>query len=63
MAEAVIRLGQILGLTVVAEGVESAAQAAELQMLGCSTAQGYLFHKPMTAADLAAAVSAELPAT
>jgi diguanylate cyclase len=58
VAEAVIRLGQVLGLAVVAEGVETAAQAAELQMLGCSIAQGYLFHKPMTAAVFTAEVIA-----
>ncbi|MET0423158.1 MAG: bifunctional diguanylate cyclase/phosphodiesterase [Actinoplanes sp.] len=56
VAEAVIRLGQVLGLAVVAEGVETAAQAAELQMLGCSVAQGYLFYRPMTAARLTAEV-------
>ena len=40
VAEAVIRLGQVLGLQTIAEGVETAAQAAELELLGCNVAQG-----------------------
>lgn len=38
-----IALGRELGIQVVAEGVESAAQAKELTSLGCSAAQGYLY--------------------
>jgi diguanylate cyclase (GGDEF)-like protein len=41
-----------LGLTAVAEGVEHAAQAAQLRRLGYHLAQGYLFGRPMPAADL-----------
>ncbi len=64
VAEAVIRLARVLGLTTVAEGIESTAQVAELQMLGCSVAQGYLFARPMPAADFTAAMTegAEVPA-
>ncbi|MBI2703978.1 MAG: EAL domain-containing protein [Actinobacteria bacterium] len=40
---AIIGLGHTLGLRVVAEGVETAAQLAELRRLGCDLAQGYLF--------------------
>jgi diguanylate cyclase len=49
VAEAVIRLAQVLGLSTVAEGIETPEQVAELQMLGCTTAQGYLFARPMPA--------------
>ena len=35
-----------LGLEVVAEGVETAEQAAEAQALGCGSAQGYFFARP-----------------
>jgi diguanylate cyclase (GGDEF)-like protein len=42
-----INLGRMLGLDVIAEGVESDRQRAELQSLGCRRAQGYLFAKPM----------------
>jgi diguanylate cyclase len=41
VAEAVIRLGHILHLDTVAEGVESEGQATELTLLGCRTGQGF----------------------
>nr|MDP9337134.1 bifunctional diguanylate cyclase/phosphodiesterase [Actinomycetota bacterium] len=49
---AVIELAHALGLTVVAEGVETAAQHAQLASLGCDSCQGYYFARPMAAADL-----------
>ncbi|MFI5930835.1 putative bifunctional diguanylate cyclase/phosphodiesterase [Actinoplanes sp. NPDC051494] len=61
VAEAVIRLAQVLGLTTVAEGIETTAQVAELQLLGCTVAQGYLFAKPMPAAGFAASVRDRQP--
>ena len=39
----VVALGRSLGVDVVAEGVETAAQAARLHALGCARAQGYYF--------------------
>jgi EAL domain-containing protein (putative c-di-GMP-specific phosphodiesterase class I) len=39
----VIRLAHTLGLTVTAESVETAAQFAHLQQLGCDTGQGWYF--------------------
>jgi diguanylate cyclase (GGDEF)-like protein len=47
VAEAVIRLGQILKLDTVAEGIEQPAQAVELTELGCDNAQGYHFAEPL----------------
>ncbi|MEU4244778.1 bifunctional diguanylate cyclase/phosphodiesterase [Actinoplanes sp. NPDC026619] len=47
-----IGLGHSLGLSVVAEGIEDAATAAELRDLGCDIAQGYHFGKPMPADEL-----------
>jgi EAL domain-containing protein (putative c-di-GMP-specific phosphodiesterase class I) len=38
-----------LGLEVVAEGVETEEQLAELERLGCRRAQGYLLARPMNA--------------
>jgi len=57
ITEAVIRLAQVLQLTTVAEGIETVEQAAELQALGCDTGQGYLFARPLPAAELAGLMS------
>jgi diguanylate cyclase (GGDEF)-like protein/PAS domain S-box-containing protein len=46
----VANLGHSLGLTVVAEGVETEAQATLLKVDGCDVMQGYLFGRPMPAA-------------
>lgn len=45
----IMALGQNLGLQVIAEGVETAEQAAKLRELGCAYAQGYFFSVPVTA--------------
>jgi diguanylate cyclase len=45
-----IELGHNLGLTVVAEGVETDHELAELRRFGCDDAQGFLFSRPMPAA-------------
>ncbi len=50
LMETIIALPHRLGLTVIAEGVESAAQAAFLSAAGCDLAQGYLFSRPLSAA-------------
>ncbi len=42
-----VELGHALGLRVVAEGVETDAQLAQLRQMGCDGAQGYLFSQPM----------------
>jgi diguanylate cyclase (GGDEF)-like protein len=44
---ALVELGHALGLTVLAEGVETDSQAAQLRDLGCDGAQGYLFSRPL----------------
>jgi diguanylate cyclase (GGDEF)-like protein/PAS domain S-box-containing protein len=46
IVSAVIKLAQGLGKTVVAEGIETDAQAAFLRQHGCSAGQGYLFGRP-----------------
>jgi diguanylate cyclase (GGDEF)-like protein/PAS domain S-box-containing protein len=48
----VVRLAQTLGLTAIAEGVETEEQRAALLALGCDLAQGYLFGHPEPAEDL-----------
>lgn len=50
---AIIALGHILGLGVVAEGVELPEHVAQLQLLGCDELQGYHFARPMTEEALA----------
>lgn len=49
---AVIKLSHALGLTVVAEGVETQAQLDILRRLGCDELQGFLFARPMPARHL-----------
>ncbi|MBI3222947.1 MAG: EAL domain-containing protein [Nitrosomonadales bacterium] len=44
---AVISIAKGLGLNVIAEGVETETQASYLQRAGCSTMQGYLYHRPI----------------
>ncbi len=46
IVEAVVRLAHALGLSVVAEGVETTGQRAVLEALGCDELQGFLFAKP-----------------
>ncbi|MGD9995761.1 MAG: putative bifunctional diguanylate cyclase/phosphodiesterase [Ilumatobacteraceae bacterium] len=45
----VIQLGHQLGLSVVAEGVETEAMLDDLRHLGCDTVQGFLFSPPVPA--------------
>ena len=47
--DAILRLGESLGLAAVAEGIEHPAQAERLRQLGCRFGQGYLFGRPAPA--------------
>ena len=47
LLSAVVGLAQVLGLQVVAEGVETAEQRDLLQGVGCDLLQGYYFSKPL----------------
>ncbi|MCB1872613.1 MAG: EAL domain-containing protein, partial [Gammaproteobacteria bacterium] len=49
IVRAIIQMSRSLGLTVVAEGVESIEQVAWLKREGCERAQGYYYYKPMDA--------------
>ncbi|MGH8166639.1 MAG: EAL domain-containing protein, partial [Woeseiaceae bacterium] len=58
LVHAIINFGAALDLTIVAEGVESRAQATRLAELGCVCAQGYYFSRPLDAAEMDAFLAA-----
>jgi EAL domain-containing protein (putative c-di-GMP-specific phosphodiesterase class I) len=62
IANAVIALGRSMDMKVVAEGVETEAQAELLRDLGCHEAQGYLLSRPLPAEAFAAWLTARLQA-
>ena len=49
LCQAVIHIGEAMGMRVLAEGVETAEQAALLTELGCDSFQGYHFGRPVSA--------------
>jgi EAL domain-containing protein (putative c-di-GMP-specific phosphodiesterase class I) len=49
---AIISIARGLGLNLVAEGVETPAQERYLENAGCNTMQGYLYHKPLSQAQM-----------
>ncbi|MET9953818.1 aminotransferase class I/II-fold pyridoxal phosphate-dependent enzyme [Streptomyces sp. NPDC006339] len=49
LVEGIVRIAEVLGLRVVAEGIENEEQRALLADMGCHYGQGYLFARPMTA--------------
>ena len=70
IVSAVIELAHLLGMTVVAEGVETIEQRDQLASLGCDNCQGFYFAHPMSANDMDALIrearpgsSLHLPAT
>ena len=52
LIEATIRVARTLGMTTVAEGIETEGQAALLAALACDRGQGWLYGRPMTAAPI-----------
>ncbi len=52
IVSAIIGLGKSLGVPTIAEGVESERDAEVVRALGCTIAQGFLYSKPVPAADL-----------
>ena len=52
IVEAIVGLGKSLGLTTIAEGVETREQAELLSGFGCDQAQGFLYAEPQSADDI-----------
>jgi diguanylate cyclase (GGDEF)-like protein len=53
IAQAIIAMGKALGLTIVAEGVETIEQSAFLRQNACDEIQGFLFSKPVPSENIA----------
>jgi diguanylate cyclase (GGDEF)-like protein/PAS domain S-box-containing protein len=51
IAQTIISLSRAMGLSVIAEGVETEEQRVRLDQLGCHAFQGYLFSKPLSPQD------------
>jgi EAL domain-containing protein (putative c-di-GMP-specific phosphodiesterase class I) len=49
MITTILKMAQIFGLSIVAEGVETESQWHYLRERGCDYFQGYLFARPLTA--------------
>jgi diguanylate cyclase (GGDEF)-like protein len=58
LLEAIVRLGHSLGIDMIAEGIELEEQAVALRRLGCRRAQGYLFHRPLSVAEIPPTIAA-----
>ena len=63
IVQSVVDLAHAVGLSVVAEGLETPEQLARLRQLGCDQAQGYLFSRPRPAQDLDALLATVYPLT
>jgi EAL domain-containing protein (putative c-di-GMP-specific phosphodiesterase class I) len=54
IVRAILAMADSLGIAVVAEGVETLAQANALKSMACTSLQGFLFSKPVAAKDIPA---------
>jgi diguanylate cyclase (GGDEF)-like protein/PAS domain S-box-containing protein len=61
IVESILALARTLNTSVVAEGIESDDQARELERLGCTHAQGFLFSKPLPRATAEQVLAARQP--
>ncbi|MBY0341702.1 MAG: EAL domain-containing protein, partial [Rhodocyclaceae bacterium] len=62
IVNAIIQMAHSLGLNTIAEGVETQASSELLERYGCNEGQGYLFARPMPAAEFADYLRRELNA-
>jgi diguanylate cyclase (GGDEF)-like protein/PAS domain S-box-containing protein len=63
LVRTIVRLGQSLGMSTVAEGIEDAVQLAALREMGCDYAQGYLLSRPVPAPEAGRLLTEGLPLT
>ena len=61
LVAAAIAMGRALEMEVVAEGIETAEQAADLRELGCPLGQGFLFSRPLPPEELDELLEADVP--
>ena len=61
IVESILALARTLNTSVVAEGIETDVQARELERLGCTHAQGFLFSRPLSTSSAEALVMASEP--
>lgn len=52
IAGSIIALAHVLGMEVIAEGIETKEQYEQLKRMGCNTGQGYYFSKPLQAGEM-----------
>ena len=62
ITEAIIAMARKLKFTVIAEGVETAAQSVFLANAGCAILQGYYYSRPLPVAELQRWLAARQPA-
>src|SRR5690242_11744840 len=63
LAGTIVQLGQSLGMSTVAEGIENYSQFLALRRMGCTSGQGYHFSRPVPAAEAAVLLQTREPAT
>ena len=61
IVESILALARTMNTSVVAEGIETELQARELERLGCTHAQGFLFSRPLSAKAAEALIGANVP--
>ena len=58
LLQAIVAMGESLGLVLIPEGIEEPEQADALRALGCRLGQGFLFGRPVPADELTGALIA-----
>ena len=61
LTRTIVELADNLGLTTLAEGIETPEELATVQTFACAQAQGFFFHKPTAAVDTEALLALSIP--